>query len=380
MKSVSSARGGPVRHACSLAVLFTASAALANEPIRPRAELLKEGYRPAPLARAQITAVPQEPPSHSLPWPVRFENARHTIGNAMAQFQDYTGEPYFHGGCDLRVARNGAVTAPVAGRLEAGHYSYATNADGSMTKYFKPWPASGPDAYFEVAITTDNGIRYELHHVDRDSLPRDIVALLDEGARGAKPHIEAGRALGTAIEWQNSDTDSTLYHHIHYNVIRADGVRINPEWISAPLEDQRKPLIANVYAIASGTNTARKLSFGETLSTRPTELIVEASDELGTNIYKQTPPRVQFVPDTGNAGGAVGWDFTHTLAAPSGRTPDIRNVFAIHQASTAGRLTTVGNYNARRFYFRIALPSTVANGRVVVGDGAGNVTEWPLRW
>ncbi|HXT01287.1 MAG TPA: hypothetical protein VN915_11470, partial [Elusimicrobiota bacterium] len=141
-----------------------ASASRADERVRPASVLLREGYKPAASFAAEAApASAALPAEHSLSWPVRFQDAEHTLGNVMNQFQPF-GDPYYHGGDDLRVDAGAGVSAPVAGRLEAGAYSYAARADGSLEKYWKPWPQTGDPTYFEVAVVSDEGLRYEFHH------------------------------------------------------------------------------------------------------------------------------------------------------------------------------------------------------------------------
>src|SRR6185312_1912041 len=180
--------------AALLLLSVLAPAARADERVRPASVLLQEGYKPAPAFSPQTSsALPAE---HSLPWPVRFQDAEHTLGNVMNQYQPF-GDPYYHGGDDLRVDAGAGVSAPVAGRLEAGAYSYAARADGSLEKYWKPWPQTGDPTYFEVAVISDDGLRFEFHHVDRDSLPAAIVAKLDAGGG----RVEKGELLGRAVEF-----------------------------------------------------------------------------------------------------------------------------------------------------------------------------------
>jgi hypothetical protein len=87
------------------------SPARADERVRPAAVLLREGYKP--VARISVPRGPL-PPAHALAWPVRFQDPEHTLGNVMAQFQPF-GDPYYHGGDDLRVNAGADIAAPVGG-------------------------------------------------------------------------------------------------------------------------------------------------------------------------------------------------------------------------------------------------------------------------
>ena len=118
----------------SLAIFLSVVAAFqspANERIRSPEQLRNQGYRHwQPIALKNWYGFPVA--EHSLDWPVRFQDSAHSLGNAMAQFQPFSDPPYFHGGCDLRGQARSEIYAPVEGRIEAGHYSYSTNADGAL--------------------------------------------------------------------------------------------------------------------------------------------------------------------------------------------------------------------------------------------------------
>ena len=88
----------------------------ADERIRPTSVLLAEGYKP--VAGVSVARETSLPPAHALSWPVRFQDPEHTLGNVMAQFQPF-GDPYYHGGDDLRVDAGADISAPVDGMLEA---------------------------------------------------------------------------------------------------------------------------------------------------------------------------------------------------------------------------------------------------------------------
>ena len=347
-------------------ILSSISPVSADELLLSPAEFGRQGYTPV----STVKRAPLQTPSyaaHSLAWPVPFEDAHHTIGNVMTQFQDYGGGAYYHGGDDLRVQDSEWVTAPITGKLEAGHYGYNTNADGSNTKFWKGWPQTGDRMYFEVALIDSQGYRFELHHIDRGSLPTDIVAALDRG--GAT--ITTGTRLGRVVHWPNSDTDDTTYNHTHYNIVAADGTHLNPEHYSAMIGDKLAPEISQIYAVSSD---GRAAEFGDgRLSARPDELVVVASDKLGENIYTHTPSYSRVIFDSGEE---QTWDFRERLATPDGKFPPIWEF--LRESLTLGDgsvLRTQGDYSNRNFLLRLKLPAG-AHGRfhVEVGDSIGNIT------
>lgn len=351
--------------------------AAANELVLSRAELARRGYRPAPTTsgpvwRGESLAAPEPAPpfeAHSLPWPVPFEDARHTIGNVMTQFQNYdttSAAAYYHGGDDLRVHSREWVSAPISGRLEAGHYAYDTLADGSMKKYWKPWPEEGDAMYFEVAVINPQGYRFEMHHIDRDTLTEPVLAALKAG-HGS---VQAGEKLGQVVEWPNSDTDETTYNHTHYNIISPEGVNLNPEHYSRELGDHVAPQITAIYAV-SGSD-ARPLGDDGRLAQAPDELVVAAFDKLGDNIYKHTPSYARLVFENGTE---TTWDFRERLRTADGRFPPIWEFFKDALTLATGEtLTTTGNYDSRNFLLRLKVPAG-AHGkfRVEIGDSAGNI-------
>lgn len=123
---------GMLKIHCVLALAaLSHNQAHADENVQAAWKLLSEGYRAMAHVQTRADALPA---AHASPWPVAFQDAQHSIGNSMAEFQPF-GRPYFHGGCDLRTKAGEDIHAVVSGHLEAGHYGYDTNEDGSLTKY-----------------------------------------------------------------------------------------------------------------------------------------------------------------------------------------------------------------------------------------------------
>ena len=157
-----------------LSIVFAGTTpARADELHKPESELLRMGYFPFDSFkhyRGSVRVHSDLP--LNLPWPVAFQDAAHTIAQNYVNFQDYGDGAYYHKGCDLRSDAGSWVTAPITGILEGGYYSYATQADGSEKKMWKPWTGQPhSDPYFELALTTQDGYRFELHHVNSMNLP-----------------------------------------------------------------------------------------------------------------------------------------------------------------------------------------------------------------
>jgi hypothetical protein len=339
----------------ALLALFLAPLSHANENVQPAWKLLSEGYRAVAHVQTRADTLPA---AHAAPWPVAFQDAQHSIGNSMAEFQPF-GAPYFHGGCDLRTKAGEEIRATVSGRIEAGHYGYDTNADGSMTKYWMPWPQEGDATYFEVAVVTPDGTRYENHHVDRDTLPADIVAMLNAGGG----NVEKGRLLGHVLYWPDGE-----YHHTHYNIVLPSGVRVNPEYASPLLPDTKAPEILGVFAVSAGAT----VDFGKgAFASAPAEFVVDVVDHQDSNVYDHPPvyARLHFA-----SGQETVWDFRTTLARADGSFPGLWNFFLQSLRAPGGTRETEGGYGTGHSLVRLAVPAGAKGAFTIeLGDIAGNV-------
>lgn len=346
-------------------IVFQTLFTQANERILPAKILLNEGYQKVQFAKRLPHTDTQDPlPVGTLNWPVAFFSESQMIGNSMAQYQPFDNPGYFHGGCDLRVKQNEKVYATVSGRLEAGHYSYTTNSDGSMTKYWKAWPQTGDSTYFEVAVVNDEGYRFEYHHMDRKRLPAQIISILNAGGG----RVEAGTYLGDAVYFSSS------YHHIHYNIVAPDGIRINPESVSLALPDTTAPQIKGVYA-HSGSDVALTVTEGSVIRTKPSELVVWTRDQLNLSIYDQPPVyiKLQF-----KSGESFEWDFRRTLTdKTTGLFPNLFSFILKSLRTTKGTLNTEGGYGTGSSLIRLPLPQN-AHGEfsLILEDLSGNHSEF----
>ena len=345
----------------SLLSLSLSQHALANERIRPRNILLQEGYKEVQQHSLQSLSPMDEPAAHSLNWPVKFQDSEHSLANAMAEFQPF-GSPYFHGGCDLRVEAAANIIAPVSGKLEAGHYSYNQNADGSLTKFWKPWPQEGDPNYFEVAVVAPSGIRYEFHHTNSSTLPDTIVKMLNEGGG----QVEKGTLLGHAIYWPDGD-----YHHIHYNVILPDGTRMNPEYVSPLVEDHVAPTVSGAYAVLANGKT---IDFQhQKLLERPSYFAVAVIDKNDKNVYEHPASFAQILFQNG---ASFEWDFRKTLTTKTGSFPRLWDFFVRSLTTPTGEvLETDGGYGLGLSIIRLNLPFNAKGPfTITISDIAGNST------
>lgn len=359
------------------------TSASADVGVFPKGQLAKMGYQPAQpqhlatyarifskLPPAPMKLLSNETPApQTLQWPVSFENVSHNLGNSMIQFQQYGSfsAPYWHGGCDLRTAAQSAVRTPVSGQLDAGHYGYETNDDGSMTKQWMPWPRQGDEMYFEVAVIGDDGLRYEFHHIDRATLPAHIKQLLDRG----NGRVEAGEVVGHVHSWPMQGADGTYYHHTHYNIVTKDGVRINPESVSLPVEDRRAPDVHGVYALLKSNRVIEVKNGSRLAGAEVQEFVVASTDKNDPNVYFHPPTVVELKA----ANGVIsGWDFRKALLTLDQKFPDIHQVYKEALTTPSGeRLRTQGDYNNNFFLTRLVVPAgSKAPFEIKVEDFAGN--------
>lgn len=331
-------------------VLFSLlSSAFADELRLSASEARRLGYEPVARPALLKTTEGIPLPKNGIPWPVSFEDAAHSMGNSMAQYQEYgDGEPYWHGGNDLRTARKAWLVAPISGTLAGGHYSYVNSPDGSAVKQMRPWPKTGPALYFEISITTAEGYRLEFHHVDRNTLTKEIVAGLNKG----NVQIKAGTKIGQVAEWPTEKPYGSTYYHIHYNIITPDEKELNPEWFSPLIADSTPPTVHGVYARYGVVY--EKVAEGATLKRRPDELVVANTDLKDGNSYRQP---ADFISITHAEKEVRAWDTRLRLHTPQGTYPDIRMAFAETITVDGKVIRTQGNYSADMFLARVAMPA-----------------------
>lgn len=328
-----------------VAALLVTSFAWADEKYAPPAYWLSRGYHKVKHPPRRGDEKPKFT-AHSLKWPVKFQDPEHQIGNSMAEFQNYGDGPYYHGGCDLRVSAEEKVYAPIAGRLEAGHYGYSNNPDGSSTKYWTAWPGDGDAVYFEVAVVTDDGFRFEFHHMNADQLPPTIIEKLKSGTG----RIEAGELLGQTIYWPSGD-----YHHTHANIYTPSGVNLNPEYYYEALPDHVAPQIQGSYVTKSGA------------------VVIAVNDQLDQDAYVHPPVFVELAFDSGQK---AGWDFRERLQGPDGKFPPIWNFYLQSLTDSSGNtLETSGGYGEGLSLIQVPVPQGATGAYTLrAADQAGNMT------
>ncbi len=345
----------------SALILFFTLPNNASELRMAKDQALAQGFKPHKINKIQA---PADLPRNSLPWPVKFIDSRHTIGNSMPQYQNYSNEAYYHEGADLRLAQSGEVVAPLDGFLQGDFYTYVTDqSTGEDKKYTKPITDGGDDLYFEITLKNAAGFILEFHHVNPNTLPAVIRELVLRGGG----NVRMGEILGFASVWPNLRFGDR-YDHIHYNIISPSGIYMNPEFYSVALPDTSAPVIKNIFAIYKD----KKIEvINQKLNGMPSEIVISSIDMKGENIYPLPPV---FIEATYSENQKVGWNFSQTLLNSFGTFPDIREVFARNLKLTDGRIfSTKGDYTNTVFLFRLKFPPGAAGPiMLTIKDSSAN--------
>jgi murein DD-endopeptidase MepM/ murein hydrolase activator NlpD len=155
------------------------------------------------------------------PWPVR--GVPPSVMNTVSALQMYGSKPGFHHGLDLQAPAGTKIYAPVSGVVATRYY------------YKRPSPYT-----YEVSIATENGYRWEFHHIDPESIPLDIRQLAEQ--RGV---VQQGAVLGDIYD----ASPLNIPPHVHINVIGAEGYYHDPLKFFPPLADPQPPVINGIYLV-----------------------------------------------------------------------------------------------------------------------------------
>ena len=178
--------------------------------------------------------------------------------DTISTLQIYGSTPGFHHGVDLQAPAGTKVYAPVGGTIAVGYY---------YPRYRTPYT-------YMVSITAKDGYRWELHHVDPDSIPQSVRDLAASG--GTAPQgmqlaaIYDASALG-------------IPPHLHVDVIDPQGVYHNGLAFFPALADDRPPTIRGVYFVDAASRAAaagRLQGQGVDVPAGKYDLVIDAADEI----------------------------------------------------------------------------------------------------
>lgn len=281
------------------------------------------------------------------PWPYDLLS----IGHTMASFQSYGwGEPYFHHGLDIRGDAGTPVLAAVGGKVvNVGNYN------------------GGSRYYWEVAILDAEGFLWQYHHVDHESIPQEVK---DAFASGGE--VPAGQLVGEIVDWPAS-TYGEIYHHVHLNVIGADGTYLNPFHFMEKLPDESPPEIDAIALLANG-----KVQQGNSIQ-GPYSLALEVRDLVLHDKFTVPPYHIEYQVDGGEP--VVMWTFDE-LPGKDSRTAFVEE-FYVPSA-------TCGNYRCRQHTLDLGFlkegsrvfPNTPGSHEVTVTvrDYVGNQDQASFTW
>ncbi len=314
-----------------LLVLVTLTAFAHEREHRTRADV---------LATAAFTG----PRRH--PWPFPLQS----IGHNMQSYQDYGGSPYWHDGLDVRAKVDQPIFASAGGVVV------------NIENYVR-----GNPLYWEVAIRDAEGFVWKYHHVDRGTIPEDVVRAWETGGS-----VPAGALIGNVVRWRVT-TFGELYHHLHLLVVAKDGRYVNPFLLLEPLADTRPPVIARIGL----HQNHRPLNGAEVQGLHG--LFVEASDLTLHEKFLLPPYKISYRIDQGEE--RLLWEFVHL----PGGTSDTQFINDFYLDGTCG------NYQCRRFFFNLTFTKESPRGKlslppgehvvdVTVEDAAGNRTSGSFQW
>ncbi len=166
------------------------------------------------------TLAAQAPPYN---WPV---HDAFTIINTVSTLQFYGSTPGFHHGLDLHAPAGTPVYTPVGGAVGMGYY----------------YPREQVPYTYQVFIDGDDGFKWEFHHIDQETIPKEIADLAKQHGR-----VKPGIMLARIYDAPKFDPD--IPPHVHVNVIDRDGNYQNPLKFFPPVSYKSAPRIQGIYVV-----------------------------------------------------------------------------------------------------------------------------------
>jgi len=262
------------------------------------------------------------------PWPFPLLS----IGHNMQSYQDYGGSPYWHDGLDVRSRVDQPIFASTGGKV--------VNFEN-----YQP----GNPMYWEIAILDDEGFVWKYHHVDRKSIPEEVV-----NAYKNKGSVKAGTLLGNVVRWPVSSFGE-VYHHLHLLVVAKDGQYINPFLMMEPLPDTKAPVIKKIGLAKNHS----PIDGNEVKGAHA--LYLEASDLTLHEKFILPPYKISYKMDGGEE--VLVWEF---INLPSGKNDtDFIEDFYMNG--------TCGDYSCRKFYFNLNFTKAAPRKTMTLNPGAHSI-------
>jgi hypothetical protein len=291
-------------------------------------------------------------------WPFALES----IGHVMQSYQYYGGSPYFHHGMD--------IMAP------SGTQIY--NRSGGQIVNIENY-TPGNDLYWEVAVLDPEGYLWQYHHVDHYTIPLYIWNkyndyLLDPVNGGFVP---ADTWIGNIVWWPVGYPGApTNFHHIHLNILGADGHYLQGMAFHTPLADDDSPEIQAIGLLKNGqVYPGNQVSGDYGLYVHARDLVL-APEAYG---YWLPPYEVKFSVDRGPA--TTVWRFDD-IPGGGDRYAYVSDFYVVPP--------TCGDYDCNEFYIDLgftkegqrAFPPTAGQHLILVKvrDFAGNTATGTFTW
>lgn len=280
-------------------------------------------------------------------WPVEKVLS---IGNTGGMYQNYSWDPYFHHGLDIRADAGSTVRASRGGKV--------VNIEN-----YEP----GVAAYWEIAILDDEGFLWQYHHVDHDSIPQAVLDAFENGGR-----VETGDKIGEVFYWPITSFGER-YHHIHLNILGVNKEYLSPFLFLETLEDHSAPVFAKVGVLKDGEAVSEDRVAG------PYSLYAQIDDLILSKVFANPPHEIRVSID-GGASRTV-WNFD--------KLPGGGDISAhVHDFYVSSMVC--GNYQCRKpvvnlgFTLEGKLPFPQAKGthqvEITARDFNGNQTEKSYSW
>ncbi len=276
-------------------------------------------------------------------WPLPDKPA--VVINTLSTLQFYGPKPGFHHGLDLAAAAGTPVVAPVSGVVETGYY-YKRKSDYT----------------YEIAITTSDGERWELHHIDPDDIPAEIERLAEEGGE-----ITAGTFVGRIYD----ASEMGLEPHLHINVLSDQESYLNPLIALGDLGDEAAPTIARTW-------WARPVGdqYVEVDEPAPGKyfLVIDAYDTAPGNFWRQSLYRLQVRQE-----GKTIFNFKFDALAHPSYMEGVHEIYFLGELKTLdGQIVKSAARKKRRFLYAVPvkIPSkNIPEFEIVTEDFAGNTSR-----
>ena len=270
-------------------------------------------------------------PVHSIKWPFSPQDSPHPVGHTPQNIQHYTenySEAYFHQGVDIVKDEPVDIFNPYDGRVtEIGYYRI--EEVGGESPY-----------YFQVVTKTVNGLEFQFHHTDSESVPEELYEM-----KGTDTILKAGERTGKIVFWPTPDSFSQKpFHHIHFNVLTEAGIKLNPLQLMVSQNDTTVPEIEEIFLIDKDrTRTLENSGISEEF-----QIVVKAKDFVENQPWPN-PPRYTNIEISDKEGSSVymhyGYDIFRMLSESE---LDFVCDYYLCEMSKTGY--SKGDYGTREFY------------------------------